>query len=277
MVWIYEDPPFTKREVLAYKDLRKKLKDKKFVDELIKLISLYIYIKKKNPSSVKEIRDLAFFDRKREHPIFDEKTAKRLLSALKQKGGTTSYPYTDFALKSALGSITPEFISGPLNYATGTVRKIKESIPFADLAVGAFHGVTEFGVLAANDVGQAAAGPVGAAVVAPFTAVAAGAASVIAIAEGDLGGAVAHVANWVPEIGIILNKLMRQTEEGAEALEKHPSLAAWVPFMAKYHESLKPPTEEPVEPVKAGKRLSTMRHKHNKWPKTIRHKRSVIH
>ena len=43
MVWIYDDPPYTKREKTAHRELRKRLKDKKFVDRLIKLISLYIY------------------------------------------------------------------------------------------------------------------------------------------------------------------------------------------------------------------------------------------
>jgi hypothetical protein len=86
MVWIYDDPPYTKREKHAYRELRRRLKDKKFVDRLIKIISLYIYLKRINPSNAKQIQESAYFDKAKTTPIFDEKNAVKMLRALKHKG-----------------------------------------------------------------------------------------------------------------------------------------------------------------------------------------------
>ena len=146
---------------------------------------------------------------------------------------------------------------------------LKNNIPFADLALEALHGTTELGVTTANDIGEVVGGPIGAAAVAPFTAVAAGLASALSTAEGDIGGAVAHIANWVPGLGIIFNKAMVQTECMAKVLKNHETVASFIPYMSEYHRSLE-------IPAVAGKRLSTMKHKSNKWLKTQR-KRSATH
>jgi len=270
MVWIYDDPPFTKREKNAYRDLRKKLKDKKFVDYLIKIISLYIYLKRINPTSTKQIQESAYFDKNKKTPIFDEKSAIKILRALKQKGGDSKYPYTDVAIKGILRDYTPSVIGDPVRTVFGavnqTVDTLKNNIPFADLVLEAFHGTTELGVTTANDLGEAVAGPIGAAVVAPFTAVAAGLASSLSAVEGDLGGSVAHLANWIPVIGIIFNKAIVQGERMAKVLKDHEIVASYIPYMAEYHNTLD------IQPV-GGKRLSTIKHKINKWrKKTLRKK-----
>jgi hypothetical protein len=280
MVWIYDDPPFTKRELLAYKDLRKKLKDKKFVDVLIKVISLYIYLKRRHPSSIKDIRESAYYDKKKQHPIFDEKQARKLLRALNQKGGGDSkYPYTDTLVKGVLRDYTPSIIGAPVGTVygavTGTVDTLKNNIPFSDLVLEAVHGATELGVTTANNVGEVIGGPIGAAAVAPFTAVAAGLASILSAGEGDLGGAVAHVANWVPGIGIILNKAIVQSERMAKVLEKHPNVSGVLPYMTELHNKDETLSTE-IVPEKGGKRLSTMKHRSGKWLKTLR-RRSVKH
>uniref|UniRef100_A0A6C0EU42 Uncharacterized protein n=1 Tax=viral metagenome TaxID=1070528 RepID=A0A6C0EU42_9ZZZZ len=271
MVWIYDDPPFTKREEHAYRSLRRKLKDKKFVDKLIKLISLYLYLKRMKPTTVKEIEESAYFDKDKKKPIFDEKNARRMLDSLKQKGGESKYPFTDVAIKGILRDYTPSVIGEPVSTVfgavTGTVDTLKENIPFADLALEALHGSTELGVTTANDLGEIMAGPVGAAAVAPFTAIAAGLASSLSAIEGDIGGSVAHLANWVPGLGIILNKAMVQTERMAKVLKNHETVATFIPYMSEYHRTLLPT---------AGKRLSTTKRKHNKWLKTQR-KKSVTH
>lgn len=273
MVWIYDDPPFTKREEHAYRALRRKLKDKKFVDKLIKLISLYIYLKRKNPTTVKQIETSAYFDKNQTKPIFDEKNARTMLESFKQKGGESKYPFTDVALKGVLRDYTPSVISEPagtvFGAVTGTVDTLKSNIPFADLALEAVHGTTELGVTSANGIGEMVGGPVGAAVVAPFTAVAAGLAAGLSTIEGDVGGAVAHIANWVPGLGIIFNKAMVQTERIAKVLKDHDTVSEYIPYMSEYHRSLQ-------IPAVAGKRLSTMKHKSNKWLKTQR-KKSATH
>lgn len=264
MVWIYDDPPYTKREKAAYKELRKRLKDKKFVENVIKLISLYIHLKRINPKNVRQIQESAYFDKAKTRPIFDEKTATKMLRALKQKGGDSKYPYTNVALKGVLRDYTPSLIGEPVSEVYGTVTEtvntLKNNIPFADLALEAFHGTTELGVTTANGIGEGIAGPVGAAVVAPFTAIAAGLASTLSAVEGDIGGSVAHLANWVPVLGGIFNKAIVQTERMAKVLKDHETVSSAIPYMSEYHNTLNT----------GGKRLSTMKHKGNKWRKTLR-------
>ena len=290
MVWIYDDPPFTKREEHAYRSLRRKLKDRQFVDKLIKLISLYNYLRRKNPTSVKQIETSAYFDKKQTKPIFDEKTAKKVLTSLKQKGGETKYPYMDVLVNGVLRDYTPSIIGEPVGAVygtvTGTIDELKNSIPFADLALETIHTLSSVGVTSAGDIGEIAGGPIGAAVVAPFTAIAAGLTAGLATVEGDLGGAVVHIANWVPGIGSALSKMIEKGEHMAKTLKNHETISSYVPYMSEYHRSLEKSLDEVNESpsqalalpstAAAGKRLSTIKHKSNKWRKTQR-KRSVIH
>lgn len=286
MVWVYEDPPFTKRELRAHRALRRKLKDPEFVDRLIKIISLYMYLRRRKPNTVEEIKESAFFDKAHTKPLFDTRNAKKILHALHQKGGTDSkYPYTDTLVKGILRDYTPGFIGGPVGSvygtATGVVDTIKNTIPFGDLASEVVHGATELGVTTANDLGEVIGGPIGAAAVAPFTAIAAGLAAGLSTIEGDIGGAVAHLANWVPGIGIILNKGIVQTERLARIMKKHPTVASYLPYMTEMHqktseqEALPPPPPEAVPT--GGKRLSTIRHRTSKWKRKTIRRRSETH
>jgi hypothetical protein len=284
MVWIYEDPPYTQKELRAYKDLKRKLKDKEFVDRIIKIISLYIYLKRKGCKTTKEIRESAFYDKDKKLPIFNEKTAKQLLKAFKQKGGRdTKYPFTDVAIKGVLRDYTPGIVGGPISSVysavTGTVDTLKNSIPFADLALESVHAGTELGVTSANDLGQVAAGPVGALAVAPFTGVLTAFTTALSAGEGDLGGAVGHIANWIPGLGIILNKALVQGEHMAKVLKNHPNIAELVPYMTEYHQTLDAEKTEdnvPETTPTAGKRLSTIKHNSKKWRMKTQRKKSGI-
>lgn len=272
MVWIYDDPPYSEKELLAYKHIKRKLKNKKFASELIKLVSLYLFLKRSRFSTSKDIRNSAFYDKEKTRPIFDEKHARLILKALKQKGGDSHYPYLDTAAKGILRDYTPEAISLPVgsvnSLVTGTVENLKNNIPFADLALEAVHGSTQVGVTSANDLGEAVGGPIGAAVVAPFTAVASGLASLLSVGEGDLGGAIAHLATGVPILGIILSKGIEQGEKMAKVLKNHPQLAEAIPYMTEFHQKQQSTST-------AGKRLSTMRTKTYKW-KTLRKKSAIL-
>jgi len=273
MVWIYDDPPYTAKEVLAYRHIKRKLTNKKFASELIKLVSLYLFVKRSRFSTAKEIQMSAFYDKEKTRPIFDEKHARLVLKSLKQKGGDSHYPFLDTAAKGVLRDYVPEILKTPVGnvnaLVTGTVNNLKNNIPFADLALEAVHGSTQLGVASANDLGEAVGGPIGAAVVAPFTAVASGFASLISVGEGDLGEAVAHLANGVPILGIILSKGIEQGEKMAKVLKKHPQLAEAIPYMTEFHQK----QEQDIAPT-AGKRLSTMRTKKYKW-KTLRRKSAI--
>lgn len=268
MVWVYEDPPYTSKEIRAYRSLKRKLKDKKFVDSLIKLISLYSYLKKAKLKTVEDIQKSAFFDKAHTRPIFDENTAKKLLRVLSMKGGESKYPYLNTLVKGTLRDYTPGIIGEPVSNIyggiTGVVDTLKSNIPFADLGLSALHGATEIGVTAAGDVGEGVGGPVGAAVVAPFAAIAAALASGVSTLEGDLGQSVAHLANAVPIIGSFLGKLLTRGEHIVDDLKNHETLSAFIPYATEYHQSLQ----------KAGKRLSTMKQRHTKWNrKTMRHRK----
>lgn len=268
MVWVYEDPPFTKREIRAYRSLKRKLRDKEFLDRLIKIISLYSFLKRRKFKTVEEIRSSAFYDKEKTRPVFTEKNAKQILNALSKKGGGDSkYPYLDTAVKGILRDYTPGLIGEPVSAVygtvTGTVDTLKNNIPFADLALDSLHGATEIGVTAAGDIAEGVGGPIGAAVVAPFAAIAAGIVSGISTLEGDLGQSVAHLSNAVPVIGSLLGKVLTRGEHFVDDLKDHPELASFVPYATEYHSS-------------AGKRLSTIRHRHSKWMKTQR-KKFVTH
>jgi hypothetical protein len=158
---------------------------------------------------------------------------------------------------------------------TGTVDTLKNNIPFADLALETVHSASSIGVTSAGDIGEIVGGPIGAAVIAPFTAIAAGLTAGLATIEGDLGGAVVHIANWVPGIGSALGKIIEKGEHMAKTLKNHETLSSYLPYMSEYHRSLE--TSPSIDSVAtAGKRLSTIKHKSNKWLKTQR-KRSATH
>jgi hypothetical protein len=250
-------------------------------------------LKRKGCKTTKEIIESAFYDKDKKLPIFNEKTAKQLLKAFKQKGGRdTKYPFTDVAIKGVLRDYTPGIVGGPISSVygavTGTVDTLKNSIPFADLALESVHAGTELGVTSANDLGQVAAGPVGALAVAPFTGVLTAFTTALSAGEGDLGGAVGHIANWVPGIGSALSKIIEKGEHMAKTLKNHETISSYLPYMSEYHRTLEEsldevkdsptpalalpdtPSTDLVTAAAAGKRLSTMRHKSNKWRKTQR-------
>jgi hypothetical protein len=322
MVWIYDDPPYTSRELRAYAFLKKKLKDKKFVDSLIKLLSLAVYLKTHKFKTVKEIKESAYYDKAKTKPIFDDKTAKAVLKGFHQKGGIdpetikkSKYPYLSVMLRGFALEVTPNAVRKPVSelfgLLTGSFDMIKK-LPFAEILLDLFHGVAELGVTTANDAGEVVAGPVGAAAVAPFTAVVAGLASIVATAEGDLGGAVAHVVNWIPAFGIVLNKAMLEMEHLAIKLKDYERVSGFIPYMTEYHDFIKtnklkerpdpppdvsketttPPDvskgepkpteatstqEDPQQVTAGGKRLSTRKRKGRKWQKTMRRRRSAMY
>ena len=263
MVWIYESPPYTPQEKSAYRSLRKKLQQPKFVDELIKLISLYAYIRRLRPHTVADIEESAYYDVARTRPIFDSQTAKKLLHVLTQSGGDSKYPYFDTLIKGITRDYIPfgSTIESIGSYPASVVEFLKNNIPFGDLMFEIVHSGTEFGITSANGVGEAIGGPVGLIAVAPFTAIAAGVATALAAGEGDLGQAVTHIATWVPGLGLILNKGIVEGEKMAKVLRNHPVVASYVPYMTEYHATLAPT---------GGKRLSTKRRPHKKWTKTRR-------
>lgn len=275
MVWIY-DSPFTKREEAAYAVLKKRFKKYDLAKETVKILSLTTFLRSQNFKTVSEIQQSAFFDREQTKPIFNEKTAKLVLKGLKKKGGAESeYDFTKFTVDeygSWFISYLPDFIQYPLRniykLLTSPLPTIKENVPLAGLALDVLHGATETGVTTTADAAEAVGGPFGAAIVTPFIAVAGTIASIVAILEQDTGQAVAHLLNIIPLFGSALTKLQIKIEHIVKSLGKHQDIVPFIPVVNDYYASKTPQV--------AGKRFSTQRHKHTKWPKTRRNKSAKI-
>ena len=231
---------------------------------------MYLYLREHHFKTVKEIEKSAFYDKSQTKPIFTEKTAKKVLQALKQRGGESNYPFTDTLIKGVLRDYTPSVIGNPVGsvygVVSGTVDGIKNTIPFADLFIAMIHSGTELGITAAGDAAEGIGGPIGAAVIIPFTAAAAAVTSAISVLDGDLGQAVAHFANFVPVIGSALGKGMTKGEELAKKLKDHSTLSGFIPYMTEYHSKLQNVVAQ------GGKRLSTMKRRNHKWSRTMRQK-----
>jgi len=274
MVWVY-DSPLSKKEQAAYAVLKKRFKKVDLAEMTVKMMSLTAFLKSNKFKSAKDIERSAFFDRAHQSPIFTQTTATRVFRSLKQKGGSDSkYPFVDFTVKnniSDLVSYLPDSIQYPVrniySVLTSPVLTLKENVPLTTLALDAIHGATEVGVTTTEDVAEAVGGPIGAAVATPFVALAAAAASTVAILEQDTGQAVAHMVNAVPLFGSALGKGMTQTEHMVKTLESHPDIASVIPFVNTYVGS---------KASIAGKRFSTQKRTYTKWPKTRRNKSARI-
>lgn len=275
MVWVYETPPSSKKEKEFHRHLKKVLRSEAHAERTAKLIGLYLFLRQRHFKTAKEIQDSAFYDKDHKHPIFNEKTAKKVLVSLKQRGGESNYPFTDTFIRGVLRDYTPSVIGDPVGsiYGTvsGTVDGIKNYIPFADLFLAFLHSGTELGITSAGDVAEGIGGPIGAAVIIPFTAAAAAVTSAISVLDGDLGQAVAHFANFVPVIGSALGKGLSKGEELAKKFKDHPTLAGFIPYMTEYHEKLDTSVQNvDTSAQQAGKRLSTKKRNHSKWRQTRR-------
>jgi hypothetical protein len=268
MEWIYESP-LNKKEQDAFKLLKHKLRNKAVAENTVKILSLYVFLKKKNFKTAKQIQNSAFFDKDHKIPIFTKKSAESILSGLKQKGGESNYPFIDWAAKNGISKAQgylPETVTTPMNnvyaLATTPLDTLKDNIPLVDLAIDAVHSSTEIGITTAEDIAEGLGGPIGAAIVTPAIALAAAAASGIAMLENDFGQVIAHVANAVPIMGSSIAKGITKLEEGAKHLEKYPSLAAYVPLVKTY-----------VNQKTGGYRFSSQKRKGSKWLKKTQRKK----
>ena len=279
MVWIYEDP-LNKKESAAYRVLLKRL-GKEDALRRTKIFSLSGYIETQKFKTAKEIEKSVFLDKARQHPIFNKATSEALFKKLKQSGGKSGYPFTNFMLSKVKDSL-PGFIKSPIDtfiwigtLPIGLIKKIPIIGDFADLGLDVLHGVVEVGVTSAEDIAKDIGGPVGAAGVTILVAIPSAIAALLAVGQGDGGQAVGHVVKIVPFIGGILSKTLNQVEVNVEKLKEHPNIASSVPFISEY---VKPEDTKPPNlglPAVGGKRFSTTKRKSSKWPKTMRHRRSV--
>jgi hypothetical protein len=280
MVWVYEDPlTADERKVQRYLD--KQLKKKGYTEQIVKLLTLYTYLKKHKFRSPKQIQEHFFYDKKREKPIFNEETAKEVYRGLKQRGGG-EYPYANRVVELAgsfLKRNDPTPISGIAENVLWLVKQPSEAVkgmlgegPY-ELASLGVNGVIETGVSAVNGIATTVAGPVGFAVVGVFTGIAAAFGATLAMAQGDFAQAAVHIINFIPGIGAPILKAMNKLEKMGNKVDHYRDQIVNIPLVGETINSVVPNLNVPVEtPATAGKRFSTRRRKLTKCPRTQRNK-----
>jgi hypothetical protein len=280
MVWVYEEP-LTADERKIQRHLDKQLKKKGYSEQIVKLLTVYQHLKKGKFRSPKQIQEHFFYDKKREKPIFDEKTAREVYRGLRQKGGG-EYPYANRVIEIAgsfLKRNDPTPISELAENVLWLVKQPSELVkgvmgegPYELVSLGV-NGLIETGVSGVNGVATDVAGPVGFAVVGVFTGIAAAFGATLAMAQGDFAQAAVHAINFLPGIGPALLKGMTKLEKMGQSIGHHRSQIVNIPLVGETINSVVPDLGVPVEePAVAGKRFSTRRHKLTKCPRTRRNK-----
>lgn len=231
MVWVY-NTPFTKDEIKVKNFLQKNLKQREYVEKIVKLLSLVVYLKQKKFKSPEHIRSDILL--KKGTPLFDEATASKIYTSLSKKTGGAEdigeYPYANHVINGFgeyLKSKDPIGVSSVvktgLDIAQLPVRGAKSLLGEGnyELVSGATHGLIETGVSGVNGVAEIAGGPIGFAIVGLFTGIAAGVGSLIAVLEGDFAQSAVHLINFIPGIGPAIIKLLNKLEKMQRTVIKH--------------------------------------------------------
>jgi hypothetical protein len=283
MVWVYEEP-LTADERRVQRFLEKRFQKKGYSEKVVKLLILYLHLKKSKFRSPKQIQEHFFYDKNHEHPIFDEKTAKKVYLGLKQKGGG-EYGFTDkviIRLAEFIKSYDPTPVSGLVQNGFWLIKQPSEMLKGAigegpyELASLGVNGLIETGVSSVNGVAMTVAGPIGIGTVGLFTGIAAAVGAALAIVQGDFGQAVVHVVNFLPGIGPALVKGMTKLEKFGSTIARRRKQIENIPLVGETISSVVPDLNVPVKDTAAaaaaGKRFSTMRRSILKCPKTRRNK-----
>jgi hypothetical protein len=289
MVWVYGDPPFSQRDKDIYLKLNRKLKNREFAEKIVKLLSLFQYIRKQKYSDWKELQNSVFFDDAKTQPVFDDKTAKAVFKLMQQKGGS-QYPMVNGLINkgfNTIGGILPSIITEPISFvyngATGAFIDVVDFVPFADLALEAGKTGAAVTNVAIENLAGAIGGAPGEVLAFLVTFVIASAAASIHLLERDFGGAIEQMFRAVPVIGTVLQTMLQKGEGIASKVDKDYEK------IVGHFETVKNAVSNGIEAVSgdtsssnpkeveqpatvAGKRFSTMRNTHTKW-KTTRRRR----
>lgn len=226
MVWVYGDPPFSQQEKDIYLKLNRKLKNREFAEKIVKLLSLFNYIRKQKYSDWKDLRDSVFFDDAKTQPVFDDKTAKAVFKLMKQKGGS-QYPFINGMITdgfATIGGILPSIITEPIslvyNGATGAFIDVVDFVPFADLALEAGKTGAAVTNVAIENLAGAIGGAPGEVLAFLVTFVIASAAASVHLLERDFGGAIEQMFRAIPVIGTVLQTMLQKGEGIASKVDK---------------------------------------------------------
>lgn len=226
MVWVYGDPPFSQQEKDIYLKLNRKLKNREFAEKIVKLLSLFQYIRKHKYSDWKELQSSVFFDDAKTQPVFDDKTAKAVFKLMQQKGGS-QYPFINGMINDGfakIGSVLPAVISEPISLAyngvTGAFIDVVDFVPFADLALEAGKTGAAVTNVAIENLAGAIGGAPGEVLAFLVTFVIASAAASIHLLERDFGGAIEQMFRAIPVIGTVLQTMLQKGEGIASKVDK---------------------------------------------------------
>lgn len=284
MVWVYEEP-LTSDERKVQRYLEKQLKKKAYTEQIVKLLTLYRYLKKQKFRSPKQIQEHFFYDKNHERPVFNEETATQVYRGLKQKGGGGELPVTNEVINRAgelLKRNDPTPISGIAEDVLWAAKQPSEFVrdtvgegPY-ELASLGINGAIETGVSGVNGIATTLGGPIGFAIVGIFTGIAAAFGATLAMAQGDYAQAIVHIINFIPGIGAPILKAMNKLEKIGSKVNHYRGQIANIPLVGETISSVVPelsvPENPPAAPASAGKRFSTRRRKLTKCPRTQRNK-----
>jgi len=249
MVWVYEDSIKDTRLRKIQSFLEKKMNSKKIAEKVVKTLSLNDYLREHKWKSAEDIKNSAHIKSK---PIFDDRQSKIIFRMLKQSGGTSDEAVVlDKGIRHLISYVRnymPNVVVNvsDLAYPYVTFLKTLQSNrtigPVVQIVKESVVQATTTGIITADTVASDIGGPVGATVVAVPAAVAALMVVITHIMEDELGEAVLASFLILPFVGPILYKAAISVGKVANKVSK------------------------------GGKQLSTYRHTHSKWNKTIRKK-----
>lgn len=218
MVWVYGDPPFSQKDKDIYLKLNRKLKNREFAEKIVKLLSLFNYIRKEKYSDWKELQNSVFFDDAKTQPVFDDKTAKAVFKLIQKKGGS-QYPFINGMINDVftkIGSVLPTIITEPIslvyNGATGAFIDVVDFVPFLDLILEAGKTGAAITNVAIENLAGAVGGAPGEVLAFLVTFVIASAAASVHLLERDFGGAIEQMFRAIPVIGTVLQTMLQKGE-----------------------------------------------------------------
>lgn len=225
MAWIYGDPPFPKKEKEVYTKLNRKLKDRELSEKIIKLWSLFMFLRKTRFNSWKEVQESAYFDDAKTQPVFDDKTAKAVYRLLQKKGGS-QYPFVNKAVEDTLqklGNVLPDIISEPVafvyNGASGIFTTARDAIPFGDLVLEMGKSGASVANVTIENIAGAFGGAPGEILAFMLTFMIASAAASVHFLERDFGGAIEQMFRALPVVGTTLQTMLQKGEAFGSKLE----------------------------------------------------------
>lgn len=270
MDWVYERP-VRYSSVLTY--LEKRLKQKHVAERILKILSLYTFLRKHSFKSARDIQTRIFYDLQKRKPVFSQSQAERVFRLLRQKGGTSDEAVMiDKGIRIMINYIRDYLPAIVLNvsdlaypYVTlfRTLQENPEFGPFLQLAkeIAVETGTT--GIVTADTVASDVAGPVGSLAVALPSAIAGMMVVVTHISEDELGEALLASFLILPFVGPILYKAATSVGKVAHkvATRRDDIVETTRMFLGDELGN----TVDMYIPSLGGNRFSTQKRKDTKW------------